>query len=55
MREQGIRPQAVIVFTDGYISGRLDGWDCPVLWCVLDNKGFDTDTGGILHIDSTKI
>jgi len=55
MREQGIRPQAVIVFTDGYIDGRLDGWDCPVLWCVLDNKGFDTDTGRILHIDSTKI
>lgn len=55
MREQGIRPQAVIVFTDGWIDGRLDGWDCPVLWCVLDNKGFDTDTGRILHIDSTKI
>tara|TARA_Y100000114_G_scaffold11149_2_gene8893 strand:+ start:3510 stop:4748 length:1239 start_codon:yes stop_codon:yes gene_type:complete len=55
MREQGIRPQAVIVFTDGYIDGKLDGWDCPVLWCVLDNKGFDTDTGRILHIDSTKI
>ena len=55
MREQGIRPQAVIVFTDGYIDGRLDGWDCPVLWCVLDNKGFDTDIGRILHIDSTKI
>ena len=55
MREQGIRPQAVIVFTDGYIDGRLDGWNCPVLWCVLDNKGFDTDTGRILHIDSTKI
>jgi len=55
MRGQGIRPQAVIVFTDGYIDGRLNGWDCPVLWCVLNNKGFDTDTGRILHIDNTKI
>ena len=55
MREQGIRPQAVIVFTDGWIDGRLDGWDCPVLWCVLNKKSFDTNTGRILHIDSTKI
>ena len=55
MREQGIRPQAVIVFTDGYIDGRLDGWDCPVLWCVLDNKRFDTDTGRILHIETKNI
>ena len=55
MREQGIRPQAVIVFTDGEIAGRLDGWDCPVLWCVLDNKNFKTETGRILHIETKNI
>lgn len=37
MTEHSIAPQAVVVFTDGYI-GEWGVWNCPVLWCIVNNK-----------------
>lgn len=52
MGEHGIKPQVAIVLTDGYIWGDEWGeWSCPVLWCVVDNKGAQPPHKTV-HIDT---
>jgi predicted metal-dependent peptidase len=55
MKENDIKPQAVINFTDGYLAGSWGEWDCPVLWCILDNKRAAPDNGKVLHIKSENL
>ena len=47
---EGIKPQAAIVLTDGYLGGSWGQWSCPVLWCILDNRSAKPDTGKHVHI-----
>jgi len=54
MTEHKINPQAVIVFTDGYVYD-WGTWTCPVLWAVYDNKQAKPDCGKTVHIDSNKL
>ena len=54
MTEHKIDPQAVIVFTDGYVYD-WGTWTCPVLWAVYDNKQAKPDCGKVVHIDSNKL
>lgn len=37
MDEHNIKPQAVIVLTDGHLGGTWGEWAVPVLWGVIDN------------------
>lgn len=50
--EHTIRPQAVIVLTDGYLGGSWGAWNSPVLWCVLNNKRAQPDNGVVVHIQN---
>jgi hypothetical protein len=50
MTREGIKPQAAIVLTDGYFSG-VGQWDCPTVWCVIDNKQFTSPVGTTVHIN----
>ena len=52
MRDENIKPQACVVLTDGYVWGSWGQWDCPVLWCILDNKTAKPDTGKHVNIQS---
>ncbi len=52
IRDNSIKPQACVVLTDGYIWGSWGQWDCPVLWCILDNKSARPDTGKQVNIKS---
>ena len=52
---EGIKPQAAIVLTDGYLGGTWGQWSCPVLWCILDNKSAKPDTGKYVHIKSREM
>jgi len=52
LKENQIQPQAIIVFTDGYLAGSWGEWRHPLLWCVLDNKDAKPDTGKVVHINS---
>ena len=52
IRDHTINPQACVVLTDGYIWGSWGEWDCPVLWCILDNKNAKPATGKQVHIKS---
>jgi predicted metal-dependent peptidase len=51
MAENGIKPQAVIVLTDGYLGGSWGTWSCPVLWCIVDNKNAVPAVGKYVHVE----
>lgn len=50
MTDKGIKPQAAIVLTDGYLGGDWGNWNCPVLWIIVDNKSATPPFGKVLHI-----
>jgi predicted metal-dependent peptidase len=51
MTAHGVKPQAVIVLTDGYLGGSWGTWACPVLWCIVGNKGAVADCGKTVHVE----
>jgi predicted metal-dependent peptidase len=50
MQDKQIKPQAVIVFTDGYLGSNWGTWASPVLWCIIDNKSATPTNGTTLHV-----
>ncbi len=50
LTEEQINPQAVIVFTDGYLGGDWGTWNCPVLWCILDHQSAQPTVGTAVHV-----
>jgi len=55
MQAHNIKPQATVVLTDGHLWGDWGTWDCPVLWCVLDNKSATPDNGKVAHIQTSSM
>lgn len=53
MAENGIKPQAAVVLTDGHLGGVWGSWTCPVLWCVIDNKAATAPVGSTVHINTS--
>jgi len=51
MTQQGIKPQAVVVLTDGYLGGSWGQWSSPVLWCIVNNKHASPDVGTAVHVE----
>jgi len=54
MEENGIKPQAVIVFTDGYVFD-WGTWTCPILWAIYDFERAKPDCGKVVHIAKNKL
>ena len=52
MTQHGVKPQAVIVLTDGYLGGSWGTWACPVLWCIVDNRNARPDVGKYVHVEN---
>jgi predicted metal-dependent peptidase len=52
MSANGIKPQASVVFTDGYLYNGWGTWDHPVLWVIVDNKNAKPDHGVTVHVQS---
>lgn len=50
LTEQGIKPQAVVMLTDGYV-GSWGEWTCPVLWCIVGNKSAVPTYGACVHVE----
>ena len=51
LTKHGIKPQAVVVLTDGYLGGEWGQWSAPVLWCIVDNKRAEPDVGKAVHVE----
>lgn len=52
LKKHGIKPQASVILTDGYIWGGWGEWDHPILWCMLDNDHAKPDVGKVVNIKS---
>jgi predicted metal-dependent peptidase len=50
MTAQGIKPQAVVVLTDGYLGG-WGTWSVPVLWCIVGGNKAVADCGKTVHVE----
>ena len=50
MKDKMLRPQAVVVLTDGYLGSSWGEWPVPVLWCILDNKTAVPSVGKTVHV-----
>ena len=50
MAENNIKPEAIIILTDGYIGNWGTEWNAPVLWTIVRNKGTDAPIGKTIHI-----
>jgi predicted metal-dependent peptidase len=52
MAAKGIKPQAVVVFTDGYLGNDWGKgkWTVPVLWCIDGNDSARPPMGKYVHI-----
>jgi len=48
LREKNIKPQAVVMLTDGYVCS-WGQWDVPVLWCVIGSKRVPP-VGRVVHV-----
>lgn len=54
MRKHDMRPECLIMLTDGYIGGQDESdWqiEAPVLWCVKGNKQFSVPIGKVVHVE----
>ena len=49
--EHGIKPECVVVLTDGYLGGSWGKWNAPVLWCIQNNRSAKPDNGVVIHIE----
>jgi len=52
MSEHGIKPQAVVVLTDGYLGNKWGSWTVPVLWCIVGNRSARPDVGKYVHVEN---
>jgi predicted metal-dependent peptidase len=49
MSTQGIKPDCIIQFTDGYVGRNWGEWPAPVLWCI-STKGITAPSGRSLYV-----
>lgn len=51
LAEKEIKPECVVVLTDGYLGGSWGKWTVPVLWCIQNNKRTTAPMGVTVHIN----
>lgn len=52
MTQHGIKAQAVVVLTDGYLGGTWGTWSMPVLWCIVGGNNCVADCGKTIHVNN---
>ena len=51
LRDNQIKPECVIVLTDGYIYGDWGTWSVPVLWTIVGGNKVVPPMGTTIHLD----
>jgi predicted metal-dependent peptidase len=50
MKEKAIKPEAIIMLTDGYIGNWGDEWNAPILWTIVGNNKEYAPVGKTIHV-----
>lgn len=51
LRDQQIKPECILVLTDGVVGGDWgSGWEAPVLWCIAGRRSIVASNGKTIHI-----
>ena len=50
MKDKHIKPECVVMLTDGYVSSWGE-YDVPVLWVIVDNNDAEAPVGKTVHIE----
>jgi predicted metal-dependent peptidase len=51
LKDNQIKPECVIVLTDGYIYGDWGTWNAPVLWTIVGGNKVVPPMGTTIHLD----
>ena len=50
LKQKAIRPECIVVLTDGYVDGWGTDWPAPTLWCITD-KSIVSSVGRSVHLE----
>lgn len=50
LRDEDIKPECIIILTDGYVPNWGDGWTAPTMWVVVGGNDEVADNGRTIHI-----
>ena len=50
LKEKNIKPEAIIMLTDGYIGDWGNEWEAPILWTIVRNSKTYAPVGKTIHI-----
>jgi predicted metal-dependent peptidase len=50
MKEKNIKPEAIIMLTDGYIGDWGNEWEAPMLWTICGGNDAYAPNGKTIHI-----
>ena len=54
MNDEGIKPTAAVILTDGYLSDGWGSWSCPVMWALVNNDRDVPTTGKYVRVEDWK-
>lgn len=53
IKDKGLRPECVIMLTDGYVGSDWGGeWECPVLWVIVNGNNVVAPNGKTIHVNN---
>ena len=50
LKEKVIKPEAIIMLTDGYVGEWGDDWDAPILWTIVGGNKSVASVGKTIHV-----
>jgi predicted metal-dependent peptidase len=50
LKEKVIKPEAIIMLTDGYVGEWGDDWDAPILWTIVGGNQSVASVGKTIHV-----
>ena len=53
LKEKGIKPECIIILTDGYVGGDWGSdWTAEVLWCIVGGSSDIAPNGKTVHVET---
>ena len=51
LKDNHIKPECVVMLTDGYVGSSWGEWNCPVLWCIVGGNKAQPKVGAAIYVD----